>query len=60
VRLTDAGREVYRRIVTVRTAYLTEVLAGWSPADRAALARLVDRLVDDLKNVRFRPTALGA
>jgi DNA-binding MarR family transcriptional regulator len=61
VRLTTAGRDVYRRIVAVRTAHMTEVLATWPAADRAALARLVDRLVDDLKAVPFRPTrAKGA
>lgn len=56
VRLTDAGRDVYRRIVAVRTAHMTEVLAAWPAADRAALARLVDRLVHDLRAVPFRPT----
>jgi DNA-binding MarR family transcriptional regulator len=57
VRLTRAGRDVYRRIVEIRLAYMGDVLADWSAADRAALARLVDRLVDDLKVVRFRPGA---
>jgi DNA-binding MarR family transcriptional regulator len=56
VRLTRAGRDVYRRIVEVRLAYMGDVLADWSATDRATLARLVDRLVDDLKAVRFRPT----
>jgi DNA-binding MarR family transcriptional regulator len=54
VRLTAEGRSVYRRIVTVRTSYMAEVLADWPAADRAALARLVDRLVDDLAAVPFR------
>jgi DNA-binding MarR family transcriptional regulator len=53
LRLTPAGRAVYRRIVSVREAYMDEVLAGWSAADRATLTRLVDRLVDDLSNVPF-------
>ena len=57
VRLTRAGRAVYRRIVEVRHAYMGDVLADWSVADRATLARLVDRLVDDLKGARFRPDA---
>lgn len=56
VRLTKSGRDVYRRIVAVRTAHMSEVLASWPATDRAALARLVDRLVDDLKAVPFRPT----
>jgi DNA-binding MarR family transcriptional regulator len=57
--LTRAGRDVYRRIAAVRTSYLDEVLADWSAADRAALTRLVDRLVDDLQGVPFAavPTA---
>jgi DNA-binding MarR family transcriptional regulator len=56
VTATPAGHAVYQRIVEVRTTHLEEVLAGWSDADRAALAHLVDRLVDDLKSVPFRPT----
>lgn len=55
VRLTPEGRDVYRRIVAVRTAHLDEVLSGWSTEDRSALTTLVDRLVDDLKAVPFRP-----
>jgi DNA-binding MarR family transcriptional regulator len=55
VGITRAGRDVYRRIVEVRTAYMREVLGGWPPRDRATLVRLVDRLVDDLKSVQFRP-----
>jgi DNA-binding MarR family transcriptional regulator len=54
--LTRAGRTVYRRIVTVREAYMGEVLARWSATDQAALTTLVDRLVDDLRDVRFAPT----
>jgi len=55
VTLTDAGRDIYRRIVEVRTEHLDEVLAEWSDADRAQLTRLVGRLVDDLRSVPFRP-----
>jgi DNA-binding MarR family transcriptional regulator len=58
VRLTRAGRDVYRRIVEIRHAYMGDVLADWSAADRATLARLVDRLVDDVKAVRFQPTTV--
>jgi DNA-binding MarR family transcriptional regulator len=57
VRLTRAGRDVYRRIVEVRRAYMRDVLSDWSVGDRATLARLVDRLVDDLNAVRFQPAA---
>ena len=57
VRLTDRGRDLYGRIVAVRTTHMNEVLASWSSAERAELARLVDRLVDDLKSVPFRPAS---
>jgi DNA-binding MarR family transcriptional regulator len=55
VALTDEGRTVYRRIVAVRTAHLDQVLEGWSADDRANLTRLVDRLVEGLSTVPFRP-----
>ena len=55
VRLTDRGRDVYRRIVDIRTTHMSDVLSSWTTSERAALARLVDRLVDDLKSVPFRP-----
>jgi DNA-binding MarR family transcriptional regulator len=55
VRLTNAGRDIYRRVVDVRLDYLREVLADWSPEDRADLVRLVDRLVDDMTTVPFHP-----
>jgi DNA-binding MarR family transcriptional regulator len=54
VALTPRGREVYRRIVTVRTGHLRDVLSAWSPDDCVALATLLDRLVDDLRSVPFR------
>jgi len=57
VQLTREGRGVYRRMVAVRTDYMSDVLAEWSARDRATLARLVDRLVNDLKTVRFQPHA---
>jgi DNA-binding MarR family transcriptional regulator len=55
VRLTEQGRDVYRRIVDVRRIHMAEVLSAWSAKDRANLATLVERLVDDLKSVPFRP-----
>jgi len=55
VTLTERGRIVVESIVTVRTAHLEEILADWSPSDRADLARLVDRLVDGLQTTPFRP-----
>jgi len=59
VRLTDEGRSVLRRIVEVRTSYLAKVLDGWPEHDRAELIRLVDRLVDGLRSVPFKPTPRG-
>jgi DNA-binding MarR family transcriptional regulator len=53
LRLTRAGRDVYRRIVRVRTSYMEDVLADWPAADRVTLTRLVDRLVNGLKGARF-------
>src|SRR4051812_14019961 len=55
VRLTEAGRDIYRHVVDVRVDYLRKVLADWSPDDRADLVRLVDRLVGDLTTVPFHP-----
>jgi DNA-binding MarR family transcriptional regulator len=59
VKLTPAGRKVYRRIVEFRTSYMTDVLAKWSASDRATLARVVNRLVDDLRSVPFRAKSNG-
>ena len=55
VRLTDDGRSVLGRIVEVRTSYLAKVIDDWSEHDRAELIRLVDRLVDGLRSVPFKP-----
>ena len=55
VRLTAAGRDIYRRVVDVRVDYLRKVLSEWSPTDRADLVRLVDQLVGDLTAVPFHP-----
>ena len=54
VQLTDRGADVYQRIVAVRVQHTADVLAAWSSDDRAALVRLVDRLVDDLRAVPLR------
>lgn len=55
LRLTTRGRDVYRRIVAIRSAHMSEVLANWTASDRARLSQLVDRLVDDLKATPYRP-----
>jgi DNA-binding MarR family transcriptional regulator len=46
--LTDAGRQVVAAIGEARRQALSEVLAGWSEADQAALAALLRRFADDL------------
>ena len=55
LRLTNRGRDVYRRIVAIRNAHMGEVLARWTATDRAQLSQLVDRLVGDLKTTSFQP-----
>ncbi len=55
VESTERGREVYRAVVGLRTAYLGRVLDGWTADERTELARMVDRLVNDLQRVPFGP-----
>lgn len=55
VRLSERGRDVYRRLVGVRSEHMSRVLAAWPDADRVALARLVGRLIDDLLATPFDP-----
>ena len=53
VRVTPAGREARRRIGEVVGSHMEGVLATWSPGDRSALARLLTRLVDDLRSAQY-------
>ena len=57
VRVTPKGRSIRRRIAEVRDRHMEDVLDAWSVADRAALARLLGRLVDDLRSVHYRTVA---
>jgi DNA-binding MarR family transcriptional regulator len=57
VRVTPKGRDVRRRINEVMYRHMEDVLEAWSSTDRAALARLLVRLVDDLRTVRYRSLA---
>ncbi len=57
VRVTPKGRDVRRRINEVMYRHVEDVLEAWSRTDRAALARLLVRLVDDLRTVRYRSLA---
>jgi DNA-binding MarR family transcriptional regulator len=56
LRATAAGRRVRQRIAEVQDRHMADVLDGWSAADRATFARLLDRFVEDLRSVQYRPT----
>jgi DNA-binding MarR family transcriptional regulator len=53
--LTPEGREIAERIRAVGVHHLQEALAGWSKTDEGTLARLLHRLVDDLRATPIRP-----
>jgi len=57
VRVTPKGRAIRRRIAEVRDRHMEDVLDTWSATDRASLARLLGRLVDDLRSVHYRTVA---
>jgi DNA-binding MarR family transcriptional regulator len=54
VRVTRHGAEVRRRLAEVGQAHMEGVLERWSKADRAALATLLARLVDDLRASQYQ------
>ena len=54
VRVTPRGRAVRGRVSAVRDQHMEDVLDTWSATDRATLARLLERLVDDLRSVHYR------
>ena len=54
VRVTPQGAAVRRRLEEVNGRHMEDVLDQWSKADRATLARLLSRLVDDLRSVHYR------
>jgi DNA-binding MarR family transcriptional regulator len=57
LRPTAAGRRVRRRIAGVQDRHMADALDGWSSADRAQFAALLQRFVDDLRSVEYRPGA---
>jgi DNA-binding MarR family transcriptional regulator len=59
VRVTPAGREARRRIGEVVGSHMEGVLATWSASDRADLARLLTRLVDDLRSAQYAALVEG-
>jgi DNA-binding MarR family transcriptional regulator len=54
VRVTRRGADVRRRLAEVGQAHMEGVLERWSKADRAALAKLLERLVDDLRAAQYQ------
>jgi DNA-binding MarR family transcriptional regulator len=52
--LTPEGRDIAERIRAVGVHHLQEALAGWSKTDERNLARLLRRLVDDLRATPVR------
>lgn len=62
--LTDEGRGVLARSRVARRAVITELISGWSPAEREQLAWMLNRLADELvafgcrgPEARARPAA---
>lgn len=54
VRVTPKGAEASSRFIDVWQRHMQDALRGWSNSDRATLARLLTRLVDDLRAHRYR------
>lgn len=58
--LTVRGRRIAERIRVVTVRHLEEALHGWSDDDEQTLARLMERLVDDLVATPVRPDGVTA
>jgi len=46
--LTDEGKELVGRIRQAKRAVITEMLAGWTDDERKELARMLNRLADEI------------
>ena len=55
VRVTPRGAAVRRSVGVVGERHMSDVLSGWSAADRRRLAQLLPRLVEGLRTVSYRP-----
>jgi DNA-binding MarR family transcriptional regulator len=53
VRATPRGHAARRAMADAGRRHFATALADWSPADRAALARVLPQLVDDLRAHRY-------
>jgi DNA-binding MarR family transcriptional regulator len=56
VRVTPKGRQAHERILRITQTHLASVLDTWNATDRAQLAALLSRLIDDFRQTRFRDT----
>jgi DNA-binding MarR family transcriptional regulator len=54
---TDEGVRVFERNRASRNVHFAALLAGWEPADRAALAQLLERFADDFEQFKTRASA---
>jgi DNA-binding MarR family transcriptional regulator len=54
VSITDDGRDARRRVAEVLEAHLRDALGRWSASDRRTLGDLLQRLVDDFRDIQFR------
>ena len=57
VRVTPKGAEVRRSLSLVGERHMSDVLTGWSVADRSRLAVLLPRLVEGMRSVAYRSEA---
>jgi DNA-binding MarR family transcriptional regulator len=48
IEVTESGQALLREALAARGRRLDDALAGWPDADRAALARLLSRLAEDM------------
>jgi DNA-binding MarR family transcriptional regulator len=55
IRITPRGAEVRRSLSVLGERHMSDVLSGWSAADRRRLAQLLPRLVEGLRTVSYRP-----
>ena len=48
IAVTESGQALLREALAARGRLFDEALAGWPPEDRAALARLLSKLAEDM------------
>jgi DNA-binding MarR family transcriptional regulator len=56
VRITPKGHDIHQRLLKIAQVHMAEALDEWDSGDRAELARLLTRLMDDLVKTRYRET----